>query len=394
MHRTARFNVAAAAALAAGSVIAVTPMTPALTSTLRSVQAPAIRLTATGAITDFQSLLNELLGFLFSGSGPVIVPGDPLQTLQADELLFNTFLTNGEVATNAALVSGELNAEETVAPLFALFADSASGASILNGTVDDLFNAANILTSSQNIAYDVIFGANADPATLIGSLFTTGNPDGLFDTGQIGGIEGILSNGILAYYDAVGLLDDQFGLTGASALPGPTFAELQTLQGDELTLGSQLGASEIAFNDHLVSGEAAAETAAFGGQSDALNGLVDRVINADNELLGTGENLINLVFGAENVDPTTLTASLLIPSDTGVFDSGDIGGLEGVVDQLLAGISDAGGLTAADFATGAFDADAFTAALSGAFDIGAFDPVGTDLATVATDLTTILTSLF
>jgi hypothetical protein len=393
LHRTARFNVAAAAALAAGSVIAVTPATPALTNALHDVQAPAIRLTATGAITDVQSLLNELLSFLFSGSGPVIVPGDPLQTLQADELLFNNFLTGAEVTANTALVSGELTTEETVAPLVSLLADSAGSTDILHGTIDDLFNAANIITSSQNIAYDVIFGANTDPTSIVSSLFTTANPDGLFDSGAIGGIEGILSNSVLALYDFTTFFDDQFGLTGASNLPA-TLADLTTLQTAELQLGTDLGKAEFTFDGNLVTSEEEAIAAAFGSQSTALTELVDRVVNADNELLATGENLINFVLGAENISPTTLTADSLIPSDTLVFDSGSVGGLEGAVDQLLAGISDAGGLTAADFATGAFDTDAFTAALSGAFDINAFDPVGTDLAAVATDLTTILTSLF
>jgi hypothetical protein len=383
MQKTARFNVAAAAVLAAGSLIAVTPATGSLAS-LPTLVAPDIRLV--DVTSELETLFNDLISSFSIGPGLLT---DPLGTVQAEELLFNSTLTTAEEASNSALVGGELSSEETFAPLFSFLADSSVSDSLLHGTLDDLFNAANILTSSQNIAYDVIFGANADPATIVGSLLTTAGPEGLlFDNGEIGGIEGVLSNGILALFDADTFLDNEFGLAGPSITP------LDVLQTAETTLGTDLGGSEATFDGHLVGSEEAAITAAFGSQSTALTELVDRVVNADNELLATGENLINFVLGAENISPTTLTADSLIPSDTLVFDSGSVGGLEGVVDQLLAGISDAGGLTAADFATGAFDTDAFTAALSGAFDIGAFDPVGTDLATVATDLTTVLTSLF
>jgi hypothetical protein len=388
MQMAARFSMAAVTALAAGSVIAVTPATGSLAS-LPTVAAPDIRLV--DLTSELETLFDDLISSFSIGPGLLT---DPLGSVQAEELLFNSALTTAVEATNSALVGGELSSEETFAPLFSFLADSSVSDSLLHGTLDDLFNAANLVTSSQNIAYDLIFGTNGDATTsinteIVSSLLTTAGPEGLtFDNGDIGGIEGILTNGVLALYDAETFLDNEFGSAG------PSIAPLDALLTAETTFGTALGTAETTFNTQLASSEGAAVLAALGGQTNALTELVDRVVNADNELLGTGENLINFVFGAETINPATLTADLLIPSDTGVFDSGSVGGLEGVADQLLAGISDASGLTAADFATGAFNTDAFTAALSGAFDIGAFDPVGTDLATVATDLTTILTSLF
>jgi hypothetical protein len=103
------------------------------------------------------------------------------------------------------------------------------------------------------------------------------------------------------------------------------------------------------------------------------------------------------LIGAE-FSPAEITQSLLTGTTTDVFDTGDLGGLQGIFDQDLALSADLAGLTSGDitsaFAPGAFDATAFTAAIGDLFDVSAFSNLTPDFATLSTDLGTIFTSMF
>lgn len=123
-----------------------------------------------------------------------------------------------------------------------------------------------------------------------------------------------------------------------------------------------------------------------------------------NLVVSTGENALNSALGVETVVPSEITASLLTgvagsPTDpTNIFDTGDLGGLEGSFDQGLAAFADGLGLTPAQlsdaFAPGIFDPTAFTAAIQGALDTTAFTPFLADLAPVLSDFSAVLASFF
>nr|WP_264000581.1 hypothetical protein [Mycobacterium intermedium] len=101
--------------------------------------------------------------------------------------------------------------------------------------------------------------------------------------------------------------------------------------------------SELAFDKSLVLNEVAWERATFGTDS-ALNGVINRGFNAGNLLLGTGQQLINTVAGAQV--PVDFNSSLLIGSGAQPFNGGEIGGLLGAFDQTtMAGINFLGLIT-------------------------------------------------
>jgi hypothetical protein len=128
------------------------------------------------------------------------------------------------------------------------------------------------------------------------------------------------------------------------------------------------------------------------------------MINIDNLYLATGESSVNDVLGA-NYSPADLTASVLT-GDTGytgadpttVFDTGELGGLQGIFDQNAALASDLAGLTPAEissaFAPGVFDTAAFTTAIGDLYDVSAFSNLAPDFAAMSADYAAIFTSLF
>ncbi len=363
MQLAARPDIAAAAAaLAVASMVAVTPV--ALSPDL---QARTIQLASTG-----------------SAFAPDLVP-DTLQQLQADDVSSNAALVAQEVAVNANFLAGETNLESAIAPAFSGLADSSNSTSILNGLVNVLFQFNTLFLGTAENSFNSLLGTDFDPAAL---------------TDGFGGLRGLMDLSLLGLTDAVQFADDETKmLTGIEGtLPFPSDAELIALQAEELAACHLLDNGIATFNSTLVAGEQAEETAALGSNT-ALNGLVDRLFNSGNLLLASGENFVTSLMGVEGVDPAGVTTSLLIPSDTGVFDSGAIGGLEGVFDQLLAASSDAAGLTSADFTTafapGVFDPTAFTAALDSAIDSTALDPFLTALTgPVIADFGTVLASFF
>jgi hypothetical protein len=369
MQLAAHAGIAAAIALASGGLFAVSP---ALSSS--DVGADVVRLASSA-----------------SDLAPELVSAGLLTQIQGDELSINAALISEEVTANQSVLADELGFESAIAPAFGSLADSSGPASILNGLLNDAFDFNRLFIGTGENVFDSLVGAdNFDPAAL---------------TGGFGGLRGIMDLSLFTVTHAVQFADDETRiLTGTEGTqPFPTEASLTTLQADELTACQALFNGELAFNSDLLHSEVAAETAAL-GSNNALNGLVDRLINLDNLMLSTDENALNSLLGVEAVVPSEITASLLTgvggsPMDpTNVFDTGQLGGLEGSFDQGLAAFADALGLTPSQFsdafAPGVFDPTAFTAALQGAIDTTAFTPFLTDLAPVLSDFGTILGSFF
>jgi hypothetical protein len=412
MQLAARSYAIAAAALIAGTLLAVTPTT----SSVPSVQVRPAQLTSAD---DLLALPSDTL-----------TSADSLLNLQADELSSDATLIANELASNAGVVAGEESFESDVASAFpGLFdvggltpvgpvADIVGPIAVGGGlgqVFDRLFDVNNLsLSTSENLFNSLIGADNFDPAAINASLLIDGGVtavpppiavDGVaeplaviaigapFVSGQIGGLEGITGNSLAVDYATINFLNTELGLS----LPNFVFQDVVTLGDDLITFNNALVADELAFNTQLLNEELAAEAAAFGGNEDALNGSVDRMFNIDNLFLSTEENSFNSLIGAE-FSPAEITQSLLTGTTTDVFDTGDLGGLQGIFDQDLALSADLAGLTSGDitsaFAPGAFDATAFTAAIGDLFDVSAFSNLTPDFATLSTDLGTIFTSMF
>jgi hypothetical protein len=412
MQLAARSYAIAAAALLAGTLLAVTPTT----SSVPSVQVRPAQLTAA----------DDLLAL----PGDTLTSADSLLNLQADELSSDATLIANELASNAGVVAGEESFESDVASAFpGLFdvggltpvgpvADIVGPIAVGGGlgqVFDRLFDVNNLsLSTSENLFNSLIGADNFDPAAINASLLIDGGVtavpppiavDGVaeplaviaigapFVSGQIGGLEGITGNSLAVDYTTINFLNTELGLS----LPNFVFQDVVTLGDDLITFNNALVADELALNTQLLNEELAAEAAAFGGNEDALNGSVDRMFNIDNLFLSTEENSFNSLIGAE-FSPAEITQSLLTGTTTDVFDTGDLGGLQGIFDQDLALSADLAGLTSGDitsaFAPGAFDATAFTAAFGDLFDVSAFSNLTPDFATLSTDLGTIFTSMF
>lgn len=412
MQLAARSYAISAAALLAGTLLAVTPTT----SSVPSVQVRPAQLTAAD---DLLALPSDTL-----------TSADSLLNLQADELSSDATLIANELASNAGVVAGEESFESDVASAFpGLFdvggltpvgpvADIVGPIAVGGGlgqVFDRLFDVNNLsLSTSENLFNSLIGADNFDPAAINASLLIDGGVtavpppiagDGVaeplagiaigapFVSGQIGGLEGITGNSLAVDYATINFLNTELGIS----LPNFVFQDVVTLGDDLITFNNALVADELAFNTQLLNEELAAEAAAFGGNEDALNGSVDRMFNIDNLFLSTEENSFNSLIGAE-FSPAEITQSLLTGTTTEVFDTGDLGGLQGIFDQDLALSADLAGLTSGDitsaFAPGAFDATTFTAVIGDLFDVSAFSNLTPDFATLSTDLGTIFSSMF
>jgi hypothetical protein len=413
MQLAARSYVRAAVALTAGTLLAVTPTT----SSVPSLQVRPVQLTSA----------DDLLA-LPSGA---LTLADSLPTLQAEELSSDAAVIADELASNGGVVAGEESFESGLASAFpGLFggltpvgpvADIVGPIAVGGGlgqVFDRLFDVTNLpLSTSENLFNSLIGADNFDPAAINASLLINLGPSPVappipvdgggvaapsaligdigapFVSGQIGGLEGITGNSLALDYATINFLNTELGLS----LPNFVFQDVVTLGDDFITFNNALVADELTFNTQLLDGELAAEAAAFGGNQEALNGSVDRMINVDNLFLSTEENSFNSLIGAE-FSPAEITQSLLTGTPTDVFDTGDLGGLQGIFDQNLALVTDLVGLTSGDitsaFAPGAFDATAFTAAIGDLFDASAFSNLTPEFATLSTDLGTIFTSIF
>ncbi len=421
MQGAARSYVTAAAALAAGSMIAVTPTV----SSWLGNQSRDVKLTSAD---DVLATTDDFLSNLIGPVGPVFA--DPLLNLQAGELSANAALVGEEITANNGLVAGE---ESLLQSLASAFPDQTgtttdAAAAVISGGFADpilaferLLDANNLVLGTNENLFNSLIGAdNFNPETINASLLLGGafNTTGVnaaepaltgggvateapFLSGQIGGVEGVVGNDLAA----ISNLGAQLGYTLPDAVG---MGAIPMLGNALIAFNTDLINDELAFNTNLLSSEVAAETAAF-GSNNALNGVVDRVINIDNLPLSTAENAMNSAIGADYDSTLTLSSGVTLPEDvtqslltgapTTVFDSGALGGVEGLFDQNAALLTDIAGLNSAEitsaFAPGVFDAALFSTAISDLIDPTVFSNLAPDIAgEVTTALTTALTSLF
>ncbi len=415
MQRAARSYVTAAAAVAAGSMIAVTP------GIMIGIQAGDVKLTsADDALASTDDFLSNLIG----PAAPIFA--DPLIDIQAGELSSNAALISQELAANTGLVTGEESLVSSIAsafpdptgatPFAEIAAVTAAGDPVVHA-FDRLFDANNLfLGTSENVFNSILGADNFDPVAINQSLLLDGlspieynvAPDiGIgrgapFLDGNVGGIQGVAGNDLAAL---------------SYALDGTLTASVPNLGNAFINFDTDLINDELAFNQNLLDNEVLAEHAAFGlgpNGTEPLNGVVDRVINLGNLPLSTAENSFNSLIGADHVSaatvfadlpqpagitlPEEITASLLTGGPTTVFDSGALGGAEGFADQYAALLADLAGLNSAEItsalAPGVFDPALFSTAIGNLIDPTAFGNLAPDLSVIATDFVNALTALF
>ncbi len=254
----------------------------------------------------------------------------PLQRLEQAQIAFNTNLVNAELTFNHQLVSGEVALEQSI-----FSTDSA-----LNGVINRSFNVGNLLWGSAQQTVNTLVGAPV-PTNFTSSLLT-GSGAQVFNSGAIGGPVGALDQSLVVGADFAGLvLASPPGQAVLSLLPAHTQAMLASAPGDflanleasQLAYNTGLISHELSFNHALLSNEIGLEKTIFGTDS-ALNGTLNRGFNAVNTLIGTGQQSLNNLSGALVSQPA-FNQSLLTGSSAQTFNSGQIGGLTGVVDQTL-----------------------------------------------------------
>ncbi len=261
-----------------------------------------------------------------------------LLQIQQTQLGFTGGLVNGELGLNNSLLTHEVGLEQRI-----FGTDSA-----LNGALNRGFNAGNLLLGTGEQTFNSLVGAQV-PATFWSSLLT-GSEAQVFNGGQIGGLLGVVDQNLADSADFGGVL---LGSTSAASVPAALASAhagvsalapasvLQQLQQTQLGFTSGLVNGELGFNHSLLTNEVGLEQRVFGTDS-ALNGVLNRGFNEFNLLLGTGEQTADSLLGVQM--PTGFTAGLLTGSGAQVFNGGQIGGLEGVFDQSLAGSADFAGL--------------------------------------------------
>lgn len=313
MAEIARPYIAAGAALvtAAGLVAAA----PALTApALPDVQVPAVQVPAV-----------QLTGF-----------ADSLESaLQG----FNGFVLNGLVDVNSGLVSGQVGLEELI------FGND----SALNGVVNRLFNVGNMgfgtvqnfLNGAIGIRPDAV-GADTGPGHLTWNLLTGQNAFGVatpnvFNSGEIGGLEGMAVQGLQALGNVIGIPTDSM----SEALNNALIALNGFLVDGVLNFNHFLTSAELFIEEHLI---APFVTWLTGDAPDSLfNGALNRGFDAFNMLIDAGQQSLLGGLGA-NFDPVDLTLSLLTTGpDFGVgqvLSDGTIGGLEGFFAQAYMAFAD------------------------------------------------------
>ncbi|VBA41517.1 PE-PGRS family protein PE_PGRS18 [Mycobacterium attenuatum] len=254
-------------------------------------------------------------------------PGSPLQQLEAAQISVNSALVNNELGFNHWLLTNEVGLEQRF-----FGTDSA-----LNGVINRGFNVGNLLVGTGEQALNTVVGAQV-PANFISSLLT-GSGAQVFNGGQIGGLAGAFDQSLVVNADLAGLV---VGATPASGLlPVSPDTMLHQLETSHLNFNSTLVNNELGFNHWLLTNEVGLEQRFFGTDS-ALNGVINRGFNVGNLLVGTGEQALNTVVGAQV--PANFISSLLTGSGAQVFNGGQIGGLAGAFDQSLMVAADLAGL--------------------------------------------------
>jgi hypothetical protein len=215
------------------------------------------------------------------------------------------------------------------------------------------------------------FGAG--PSSLAGSLgIDVPGPTGGFSAGLTGlntqlnaALSGSLNGGlpgIPGFPGLPGLLLNVTAPIQALLTAGaPTVFGLQQMQ---TGFNTGLVSNEFGLNQSLVANEMALEQSIFGTNS-ALNGSVNNAFNFWNMVLGTGEQTVNALVGAQVPAGLNLAASLMAGSPTDVVGGGAVGGLLGALDQkLMFDLNVAGLATGATTANPSLQA-ALTAAIAG-----------------------------
>lgn len=293
---SARPAVTAGVALATAGMIAATPVLPAAPE----VNVPDIQLTA----GDY--------GFSL--------------TLQGWMQDFNSALVGGLLDANRGLVGAEVGLENLISPLFDFeflghLHDNFSEANILNGIVNRGFNVFNMGLGGAQSSLLGLLGANftsGDSTSADGitsSLLVGLGGNNVFNSGEIGGLEGVFVQGLQAFANLT-------GFPGESMMKG--------LDGGLTSFNSDLVGFLTDFNGALKAGQLGLENMIFGSGS-ALNGVVNRGFDAFNMLLSAGQQGFLGLLGANFTAPDITSSLLLIPDTVGPFTDGTVGGLEGVL---------------------------------------------------------------
>jgi hypothetical protein len=304
-------------------------------------------------------LLNAIAPFqaLFAAGSPAAF----FAQLQAMETGFNTALLTNELGFNAALTAQEAALET------ALFGSTGA----VGGVIDSTFNFWNMLLGSGEAAFNSLLGAPF-PATFLGSNLLVGPVGASIGGGAIGGLLGAIPDKFLFDLNVVGAVASAFtgngslqaalnaAITGAglqaslngalngslfaglpvtgAALIGAPVAGLQTIATGEINVLSNLVTAETGFNTNLVGNELAWEASVFG--PNAFDGALDRLFNVGNLVVLTGEQTVNGFLGGAQVPAVS---TVLTGGGAGVFNGGNIGGLEGIFDQSLVAGADLAG---------------------------------------------------
>ncbi|OSC32863.1 hypothetical protein B8W67_13440 [Mycolicibacillus koreensis] len=277
-----------------------------------------------------------------------------------------------------------------------------SGQNVLNGTFSRLFDAVNMFLSGNEQAFMGLLGIGSNPAALSPLALTNtlladaANPNNLFHSGDIGGLQNVAAAIPYAFGNLKGIINDNLGF---NLVPGPEKADFAALQDAFSTFDRALVSGQLAFNDNLVTSQLGIEKALF-GTDNALNGIVNRGFNALNMLLDAQQQSLNGLLGISysGYSPLELTNSLMFTpyiADAPLND-GTIGGLMGAFNQTLSMFTNLAGLVL-DPSTFNIDFGAINLlnvfpALFGAFDVSAFGPAFDALGPVGTDLGAILLS--
>ncbi|MCV7315040.1 hypothetical protein H7J77_05750 [Mycolicibacillus parakoreensis] len=324
MELSARPAITAGVALATAGMIAATPVLPA---------APVVD------VPDIQ-----LVGFA--------------DTLEDWMISFNEFLYPGLLDVNQGLVDAEVGFEKLISPLFDFdFLGYTDADSILNGVPNRLFNVFNMgLGGVQNSLLGVLgaefasgvggenAGAGITNSLLVGLNNTTNH---VFDTGAIGGVEGMFGQALQAFANVTGFPTDnlmdglQNGLVGFNGGLVDFVKDFNgALKAGELGLERLIAplfeaVSKIYNPDDVI----------YKSADSILNGVVNRGFNTFNMLLDAGQQGFLGLLGAD-FQSSEITSTLLTTIDvTGVaFNDGVVGGLEGFLGNGYMMLADLAGL--------------------------------------------------
>lgn len=296
MEIAVRPVVTAGVALAAAGMIAVTPVA----SVVPDVQVPEIQLVG------FADQLEDWLGG------------------------FNAGLLHGILGFNDALTDAQVGFEKLISGPFEYLPflnQDFDADNILNGFLNRSFNVFNMGLGAGQQGFLGFLGADFTTEKVTKSLLQgTSDVGQVFNNGNIGGLEGMLGQGLQAFANLTGFPNDSL---------------MGQLQAGLLDLNGSIVKGLISFNDGLTEAQAGLEGLVApifdigpfsGSEADSiLNGVVNRGFNVFNMFLDSGQQSFLGVLGAD-FTAKEITDSLIVGGNQ-VFNNGTIGGLEGVFGQ-------------------------------------------------------------